>query len=136
MNTNHFIVFTIVKIIKKWGGYVDYIRNNFCVKLRRMQGSVKIIYFLFFGITFFSMSFADYTDVFNKIAGHLARQIPKGRTVVVFNILKEGKDETKNSVDFAIKLSAKLAEKCRGKFSVIDRSAGERLAYEERRYKA
>ena len=83
-----------------------------------------------------SVVFADYIRDLDKIAGRLAKNIPEDRTVVVFNILKDGVSETKNSIDLAIKLSLRLAEKGRKKFRVIDRAAGEKLVYEEAKYTA
>ncbi len=81
-----------------------------------------------------SFSLADYTKELDKIAGKLAKDIAKGQRVVVFNILKGNRDETYNSVDLAVKLSMRLKEIGRNKFTVIDRRAGEKLAFEETKY--
>ncbi len=92
---------------------------------------MKFKYFLLLSL---SLSFADYVKGLDQIAGRIAKDIPEGRTVVVFNIQRNDGRETYNSVDLAIKLGMKLSERGKKRFTVIDRSVGERLGYEERRY--
>ena len=92
----------------------------------------KFLFSLFF---FISFCLADYIKELDRIAGEIAKGIPEGRVVVVLNLLNQGDfRETKNSVDLAIKLSMKISEKSKNKFRVIDRKAGERLFYEEKKY--
>lgn len=108
--------------------------NNFRFQIVGYRFALCTVFFYLFCLT--SLVFADYVRDLEKIAGKLATDIPQGKTVVVFNILKDGISETENSVDFAIKLSSKLAEKGKKKFNVIDRTAGEKLVYEEAKYTA
>lgn len=89
---------------------------------------------LFFLLCAIAQCFADYTKDLDKIAGKLAKNIPEGRTVVVFNVLKDGIGETQNSVDLAIKLGLKLADRGKKKFNVIDRVIGEKFLFEEKKF--
>jgi len=106
--------------------------NNFRFQIVDYRFALCTVFFYLFCLT--SLVFADYTKDLDKIAGKLAKNIPGGRTVVVFNILKDGIGETQNSVDLAIKLGLKLADRGKKKFNVIDRVIGEKFLFEEKKF--
>ncbi len=104
------------------------LRGSFCNRMANLSLLCFVPFFLL------SSGYGDYTRKLDNIAKRIASGISEGRTVVVFNILKDGNRETRNSIDLGIKLGLKLSERGKGKFKVIDRTAGERLYYEETRY--
>ena len=86
-----------------------------------------------------SLAHADYTKTLNTVTSKLAQELAKnckGCTVVVFNILRGGNQETHLAVDLATKLSLGLYENSKKNFTVLLRPQGERLAYEEFKYTA
>ena len=103
-----------------------------------MKEKITIFLFiLFFSCTLnkrYTVSRGILEEEIDKIAKEFTKKLPENKTLVVCNILKEGKFETYNSVNLAIKIGNSLAEKGRNKFKVIDRSTGELLVWEERKY--
>lgn len=91
------------------------------------------------GLLAFSLAHADYSKALNPVTGKLAQELAKnckGCTVVVFNILRGGDQETHLAVELATKLALGLSEASKQNFTVLLRPQGERLAYEEEEYTA
>jgi hypothetical protein len=82
-----------------------------------------------------SVARADCGKEMAKLATALASyKKMAGKRVVVFNIISGEHGATRLSVDLAVDLGTKLFEAAKGKFTVIERTAGESLWMAERAY--
>ncbi len=84
----------------------------------------------------FASAQADYVKALDKLGQELAPKLPKGCTVVVFNMLRDGTEETHLAIDLAIKLAGSIAAAGPKRYIVLRRTQGESLAVEERKYTA
>ncbi len=100
-----------------------------------MKNKGKSLIFIISYVLFMtSVIHADYIKPLDKIASKFAKDIPKNSRVVVLNILRNDQNETYNSVDLAKKITSKLWEQGKGKFTVKDRHTADLLYYEESKY--